>query len=83
MSLDLATAVVMTLVATATPILIAGLGELIVEKSGVMNIGIDGMMLLGALAALVVVQHTGSYLLGALAAAAAGTCAALDRKSVV
>ena len=77
MSLDLATAVVMTLFATATPILIAGLGELVVEKSGVMNIGIDGMMLLGALAAVVVVQHTGSYLLGAVAAAGAGICAAL------
>lgn len=77
MSLDLAIAVVMTLVATATPILIAGLGELVVEKSGVMNIGIDGMMLLGALAALVVVQHTGSYLLGALVAAGVGTCTAL------
>lgn len=77
MSIDLAVAIIMTLVAAATPILIAALGELVAERSGVMNIGIEGMMLLGAVVALVIIHHTGSYLLGVFGAAAIGAAVAL------
>lgn len=55
-------------VAMATPILLAALGELIVEKSGVINIGIEGAMLLGAFAGLAAAWFSGSLLVGVIAA---------------
>jgi len=44
-----------------TPLLIAALGELVAEKSGVLNLSIEGMMALGAVAAFIVASKTGSY----------------------
>ena len=41
-----------TILLTSIPILLAGLGELVTEKSGVLNLGVEGMMLCGAVAAL-------------------------------
>ncbi|MDB3883166.1 ABC transporter permease, partial [Amylibacter sp.] len=38
-----------TLIVAATPILFAATGELIVEKSGVLNLGVEGMMIMGAI----------------------------------
>ena len=38
-----------TLIVAATPILLAATGELIVEKSGVLNLGVEGMMIMGAI----------------------------------
>ena len=49
--MDIYIAILVTLVGAATPILIAALGELVVEKSGVLNLGVEGMMLVGAIAA--------------------------------
>lgn len=59
-------------VAMATPILLAALGELLVERSGVLNIGIEGAMLAGAFFGLAAAYFTGSAALGLAAAAAAG-----------
>jgi ABC-type uncharacterized transport system permease subunit len=58
-------------VVTATPILLAALGELLVEQSGVINIGIEGAMLAGAFFALAAAYFSGSLALGLLAGIAA------------
>ncbi len=56
-----------------TPLLVAALGELVVERTGVLNLSIEGMMALGAVTGFIVATLTGSYWLalaaGALAAA--------------
>ncbi|MEO8612477.1 MAG: ABC transporter permease [Chloroflexota bacterium] len=56
----------------ATPILFAALGESVVELSGVLNLGIEGTMLLSALSGFVVAQITGSLFFGLLAAMLTG-----------
>jgi general nucleoside transport system permease protein len=56
----------------AAPLLLAALGELVVERAGVVNIGIEGMMLVGAFAAFACASATGSPAVGALAGVAAG-----------
>lgn len=72
MSIDYIIAVFITVVGAATPILFAGLGELVTEKSGMLNLGVEGMMLVGAVAAFATVDLTGSpWLAVAVAAAAA------------
>ena len=58
-------------IAMATPILLAALGELMVEESGVINIGIEGAMLAGAFFALAAAYFSGSVALGLLAGIAA------------
>ncbi|MBM3469826.1 MAG: ABC transporter permease [Armatimonadetes bacterium] len=70
------TAIVRAL-AVSTPLLWASLGEIYAERSGVINLGVEGMMILGALSAFVVAQVTGYPVAGLLAAAAAGGLAAL------
>ena len=54
MSLDLVIAAILTIVNITTPILLAATGELVVEKSGVLNLGVEGMMLCGAIAGFAV-----------------------------
>ncbi len=56
----------------STIFLIAGLGELLGQRSGVINVGVEGVMLFGATLGFIVAQTTGSYLLGFLAAIAIG-----------
>ena len=69
--------ILMTVAAAATPILIAALGELVAEKSGVLNLGVEGMMLIGAVTAFAVAVTTGSPALGCLAAMVAAAAASL------
>jgi len=57
----------------STPILLAALGGLFTELSGVLNIALEGLMLIGAFSAVLVTGFTGSIFLGTLAAAIAGT----------
>jgi simple sugar transport system permease protein len=61
-----------SLIVAATPILLAGLGELVVEKAGVLNLGVEGMMILGAICGFAVAVGTGSPVLGFAAGAAGG-----------
>jgi ABC-type uncharacterized transport system permease subunit len=77
MSTDLLIAFFITLVGASTPILLAGLGELVVEKSGVLNLGVEGMMLVGAVVTVAVVLLTGNPWLAIIVAAGAGAVAAL------
>ncbi|HWA46878.1 MAG TPA: ABC transporter permease [Dongiaceae bacterium] len=53
-------------VTAGVPLLLAGLGEQISEKAGVLNIGIEGMMLFGAYAGFVAAYYSGSFTLGFL-----------------
>ena len=61
-----------SLMVAATPILLAAIGELVVEKAGVLNLGVEGMMILGAVTGFIVAVNTGSALVGFLGAAAGG-----------
>ncbi|MDF0602584.1 ABC transporter permease [Psychromarinibacter sp. C21-152] len=59
-----------SLMVASTPILLAAIGELVVEKSGVLNLGVEGMMIVGAICGFAVSVETGSPVLGFVAAAA-------------
>ena len=65
-------AVLMTIATAATPLLIAAVGELVAERSGVLNLGVEGMMVMGAVTGFGVALTTGSPWLGILAAIAVG-----------
>lgn len=65
-------AIVLTVITASTPLLIAAIGELVVEKSGVLNLGVEGMMIIGAAAGIAVAIGTGSSVLGVAAAILAG-----------
>lgn len=69
--------ILMSIVGVSTPILLAALGELVVEKSGVLNLGVEGMMLIGAVSGFAVTYLTGSPWIGVIAAAAFATLASL------
>ena len=60
------------LMSAATPILLAALGEAVVERAGVLNLGVEGMMITGALAGFALAHATGSPALGFLGGALAG-----------
>ncbi|WMR30902.1 ABC transporter permease [Metapseudomonas otitidis] len=72
MDLDLLTNILFAMVRCGTPLLLVALGELVCEKSGVLNLGQEGMMLFGAVVGFIAAIGTGSLWLGVLAAMAAG-----------
>ncbi len=65
-------AIILTVITAATPLVLAALGELVTERSGVLNLGVEGMMIMGAVGAFAVSQITGNPYLGMLAGIAAG-----------
>ncbi|MCY6380776.1 ABC transporter permease [Hoeflea prorocentri] len=65
-------AVLLTVTTAATPLLLAALGELVVERSGVLNLGVEGMIVMGAAIAFVAAKMTGNPYFGALLGALAG-----------
>src|SRR6185369_58572 len=75
--LDSLTPLLASAVAAAIPLIIAALGELIAERSGVLNLGLEGMMLVGGLAAFVTVAHGGGLTAAVLAGMLAGMVLAL------
>ncbi len=77
MNADFLIAIVSGTVVAATPLVFAALGELIAERSGVLNLGVEGMMLVGALAAFAVGVSSGSLLAGYAAAICASMLMAL------
>ena len=68
MSFDLLAGILTGLMVAATPLVLAALGELVVEKSGVLNLGVEGMMVIGAFAGFATKVATGSYPLAIVAA---------------
>jgi len=71
------TSFLLSVIAAATPLLLAATGELVAEKSGVLNLGVEGMMLVGAVAGFAVAHGTGSTILAVTAAVVAGAGMAL------
>ena len=74
---DIVTTILQASLPLTMPILLAAVGEVYAERSGVLNMGIEGIMALSAFVALLTTGITGSYLLGALAAIAAGVALGL------
>ncbi|MBU1285488.1 MAG: ABC transporter permease [Gammaproteobacteria bacterium] len=72
MDLDLLSNIFYAMVRTGTPLLLVALGELVCEKSGVLNLGQEGMMLFGAVIGFIVALSTGNLWLGVLLAMSAG-----------
>ncbi len=66
-----------SLMVAATPLLLAAIGELVVEKAGVLNLGVEGMMITGAIAGFAAAVESGSPLMGFVAAALAGAILSL------
>lgn len=66
-----------TLIVASTPILLAAIGELVVEKAGVLNLGVEGMMITGAIFGFAVSVETGNPWLGVIAGMFGGSMMAL------
>ncbi len=82
MNVDLIVAVIVSAIAYGTPLVLAGLGELLAERSGVLNLGVEGMMLMGAVTGFFVSQQLGGpgwvvLIIAMIMAAAAGALMAL------
>ncbi len=65
-------AIILSVIAASTPLLLAAAGELVVERSGVLNLGVEGMMIMGAACGFAGAYLTGSTFIGALCGIAAG-----------
>ena len=78
MSVDWLIPALLTIVTAATPLVFAAVGEVVVEKAGVLNLGVEGMMIIGAIAAFATAVSTGSEVLAILAGAGAGVLIAIS-----
>ena len=75
--LDITVAIIVATITAATPLLFAALGEMITEKSGVLNLGVGGMMIVGAVTGFAVTVSVGNPVVGILMAVLAGAGMAL------
>jgi general nucleoside transport system permease protein len=64
--------ILLTIATAATPLLVAAIGELVVERSGVLNLGVEGMMIMGAVTGFAVSLSTGNPWFGMLCAVIVG-----------
>ncbi len=67
--MDVATSILAIAIVAGTSLVYATIGEIYTERSGVLNLGLEGMMILGAVTAFAAAYHTGSAWAGVLAAA--------------
>jgi ABC-type uncharacterized transport system permease subunit len=65
-------AIMLSVIAASTPLLLAAAGELVTERSGVLNLGLEGMMIMGAACAFAGAYVSGSVVIGALCGVLAG-----------
>src|SRR3954467_12566273 len=75
--LESLTPLIASAIAAAIPLMLAANGELVAERAGVLNLGIEGMMLVGGLASFITVTQGGGLALATLAGMAAGVVLAL------
>src|SRR3954452_14969246 len=65
-------AIILSVLAASTPLLLAAIGELVAERSGVLNLGVEGMMIMGAACGFAGAQLLGSGAAGVLVGLMAG-----------
>src|SRR6202045_3969134 len=65
-------AIILSVLAASTPLLLAAAGELVTERAGVLNLGLEGMMIMGAACGFAGAHFTGSVMVGAVAGMLAG-----------
>jgi ABC-type uncharacterized transport system permease subunit len=70
--MDLLANILISAMIAATPLVLAAIGELVAERAGVLNLGVEGMMVVGAIAGFATMLGTGSAILGLLAAMLGG-----------
>ena len=70
--MGLVEAIILSVISASTPLLLAAAGELVVERSGVLNLGVEGMMIMGAACGFAGAYLTGSTFIGALFGIIAG-----------
>src|SRR5579863_9649930 len=74
---ELLEAIILSVLAASTPLLIAATGELVAERSGVLNLGVEGMMIVGAACGFGGAWLTGSIIVGAICGMVAGALMSL------
>ena len=72
MNLEIILGIIQIILIATTPLVFAGIGELVTEKTGVLNLGVEVMMLIGAVTAFVTLVITGSYFLAFLVSILSG-----------
>src|SRR5258708_4716198 len=76
-TVELVEAIILSVLAASTPLLIAATGELITERAGVLNLGVEGMMIMGAACGFGGALLAGSIAIGAVCGIVAGTALSL------
>ncbi|HHJ35171.1 MAG TPA: ABC transporter permease [Gammaproteobacteria bacterium] len=77
MDMDLIANILFATIRTGTPLLLVALGELVCEKSGILNLGQEGMMLMGAVVGFIAAFHSESLIVGFAIAILAGVIMSL------